>query len=174
MTRRKELFYHVTSGSNVTRDVHWCVTVFYQPIENDNTANQIHGFTIDYGKFILIYNRPRSLYIYISSNMAPRLSGQTSIFGVVSFVSKSLMGIEGQKKVEKFAILTRKPRSHAWILIYRTWPIIMSRPLKVTGYYVMYDRDAWFLRAIMPSSRALCCLPSVTKQKHEFLFSFNV
>ena len=56
-------------------------------------------------------NRPRSIYQY--SNMAPRLSGQTSIFGVVSFVSKSLMGIEGQKKIEKFAILTRKPRSHA-------------------------------------------------------------
>ena len=30
--------------------------------------------------------------------MAPRLSGQTSIFGVVFFVSKSLLGIEGQKK----------------------------------------------------------------------------
>ena len=45
--------------------------------------------------------------------MVPRLSGQTSIFGVVSFVPKSLTGIEGQKKVEKFAILTRKSRSHA-------------------------------------------------------------
>ena len=56
-------------------------------------------------------NRPRSIYQY--SNMAPRLSGQTSIFGVVFFVSKSLLGIEGQKKLEKFAILTRKPRSHA-------------------------------------------------------------
>ena len=55
--------------------------------------------------------------------MAPRLSGQTSIFGVVFFVSKSLLGIERQKKHEKFAILTRKPRSHARILIYRTWPI---------------------------------------------------
>ena len=44
--------------------------------------------------------------------MAPRLSGQSCIFGVVFFVSKSLLGIEGQKKVEKFAILTRKPRSH--------------------------------------------------------------
>ena len=51
--RRKELFYYVTSGSNVTRHVHWCVTVFYQQIENGNIANQIHGFTIDYGKFIL-------------------------------------------------------------------------------------------------------------------------
>ena len=55
--------------------------------------------------------------------MAPRLSGQISIFGVVFFVSKSLLGIEGQKKLEKFAIFTRKPRSHARILIYRTWPI---------------------------------------------------
>ena len=35
------------------RDVHWCVTVDYQQIENGNIANQIHGFTIDYGKFIL-------------------------------------------------------------------------------------------------------------------------
>ena len=57
--------------------------------------------------------------------MAPRLSGQTSIFGVVFFISKSLLGIEGQKKLEKFAILTRKPRSHARILIYRTWPIAL-------------------------------------------------
>ena len=55
--------------------------------------------------------------------MAPRLSGQNSIFGVVFFVSKSVLGIEGQKKLEKFAILTRKPRSRARILIYRTWPI---------------------------------------------------
>ena len=57
------------------------------------------------------HNRPRSINQY--SNMAPRLSGQTSIFGVVSFVSKPLMGFEGQKKLEKFAIFTRKPRSYA-------------------------------------------------------------
>ena len=55
--RRKDLFYYVTWGSNVTRDVHWCLTVFYQQIENSNIANQIHGFTIDYGKFILKLNR---------------------------------------------------------------------------------------------------------------------
>ena len=30
------------------------VTVDYQQIVNGNIANQIHGFTIDYGKFILI------------------------------------------------------------------------------------------------------------------------
>jgi len=55
--------------------------------------------------------------------MAPRLPGQNSIFGVVFFVSKTLLGIERQKKLEKFAILTRKLRSHARKLIYRTWPI---------------------------------------------------
>ena len=37
----------------MTRDVKWCVTVDYQQIADDNIANQIHGFTIDYGKFIL-------------------------------------------------------------------------------------------------------------------------
>ena len=76
-------------------------------------------------------NRPRSIYQY--SNMAPRLSGQTSIFGVVFFVSKSLLGIEGQRKLEKFAILTRKPRSHARILIYRTWPIHQSLSMLSPG-----------------------------------------
>ena len=49
--------------------------------------------------------------------MAPRLSGQTSKFGVVFFVSKSLLGIERQKKLKKkIEILTRKPRSHVRIL----------------------------------------------------------
>ena len=52
--RRKELFYYVTSGSNVTLDVLWYVTVDYQQIVNSNLANQIHGFTIDYGKCILV------------------------------------------------------------------------------------------------------------------------
>ena len=60
-------------------------------------------------KSILQRKRPRSLYPYF--NMAPRLSGQTSKFGVVSFVSMSLLGIERQKKLKQFAILTRKPRS---------------------------------------------------------------
>ena len=64
-----------------------------------------------YYKIIKFTNRPRSIYQY--SNMGPRLSGLTSIFGVVFFVFKSPVGIERQKKLEKFAILTRKPRSHA-------------------------------------------------------------
>jgi len=37
--------------------------------------------------------------IYQYSSTAPRISGQTSIFGVVFFVSKSLLGIERQRKL---------------------------------------------------------------------------
>ena len=59
-------------------------------------------------------NRPRSICQY--SNITPRLSGQSSIFDVVFFGSKSLLGIERQEKFENFAILTRQPRSHVRIL----------------------------------------------------------
>ena len=45
-------------------------------------------------------NRPGS--ICQTSNVALRLSGQNSIFGVVFFDSKSLLEIERQKKLEKF------------------------------------------------------------------------
>ena len=59
--RRKELCYDVTSGSNVMHNVHWCVTVFYQQIENSNIANQIHRFAIDYGKFVLAHEEKPKL-----------------------------------------------------------------------------------------------------------------
>ena len=66
-------------------------------------------------------NRPRSTYQY--SNMAPRLSGQNcKLF-------KFLLSLNSQKRLEykenntKYRSLTRKPRSHVRILIYRTWPI---------------------------------------------------
>ena len=36
----------------------------------------------------------------------------------------------------------------------------------------VYDRGAWFLSVIMSSSLALCCLPSVKKQKHDFQVCF--
>ena len=54
------------------------------------------------------------------------------------------------------------------------YTIIMSRTLKVTGYHVMYDRRARFLRVIVSTSRDSCCLPSVKKQKHNRLPSFFV
>ena len=60
-------------------------------------------------QFLIKSNMPRSIYQY--SNMATRISGQTSIFGVVFFVSKSLSGIERRNKLKKETILSLKPRS---------------------------------------------------------------
>ena len=52
------------------------------------------------------------------------------------------------------------------------YTIIMWSTLKVTSNHVTYDRGAWLLRVIMSSSRALFCLPSVKKQKHDFQVCF--
>ena len=46
----------------MTSDVHWCVTVFYQQIDNGNIANQIHEFTIDYGKCTLMKYKTSHLH----------------------------------------------------------------------------------------------------------------
>ena len=53
----------------VMRDVHWCVTVFYQQIENGKLANQIQGFTIDYGKFMLqvVYEMATFVSVFFQS-----------------------------------------------------------------------------------------------------------
>ena len=62
--------------------------------------------------------------------MTPRLSGHFSIFGLVFFVLKSLLGIARQWSREKFAILTLKPWSHVRILIYRRWAIVLTVHVK--------------------------------------------
>ena len=77
--------------------------------------------------YVASVNTPRSIHQY--SNMATRLSGQTSIFGVVFFVSKSLLGIVRQKKFKQFTILAQKPRSHVRILIYLTQPTEIKKLL---------------------------------------------
>ena len=63
---------------------------------------------------------------------------QTSIFGVVFFVFESLLGIERQKKFKKFTILTRKPRSHVRILIYRTWSISIDFTIFFSVYCLVF------------------------------------
>ena len=51
------MFYQVQTWralcTGVCRKRITCATVFYQQIENGNTADQIRGLTIDYRKFIL-------------------------------------------------------------------------------------------------------------------------
>ena len=53
--------------------------------------------------------------------MTPRLSGNFSIFGLVFFVLKSLLGIARQWSREKLAILTLKPRSGVRISLIQTY-----------------------------------------------------
>ena len=61
--------------------------------------------------------------------MAPRLSGKRCKF------SKFLLSLNSQKRLEykenitKYKSLSRKPRRHVRILIYRTWPIANERLL---------------------------------------------
>ena len=76
----------------MTRDVHRYVTVFYQQIENGNIANQIHEFTIEYGKFILIKNG-QQMYertILEDSSYAPAYSEQMNIRRVIQLGLKLL------------------------------------------------------------------------------------
>ena len=47
-----------------------------------------------------VHSRPQMPRALLYSNMAPRLSGHTSIFGAVFFESKSLLGIERLKKLQ--------------------------------------------------------------------------
>ena len=90
----------------------WVIRLdFEKNVTLPSSAQSLNGYSVGHFGHLLTLNRPRSIYQY--SSMAPRLSRQTSIFGVVFFVSKSLLGMERQKKLEKFAILTRKPRCHA-------------------------------------------------------------
>ena len=94
-------------------------------------------------------------------NMVLRLSGQASIFGV------SLLGIEGQKKHEKCAILIRKPRIHARILIYRASPISikytfpLSSPwffIEFTGIQVLVFSLTLFQKAVTLTSSSFVIL----------------
>lgn len=51
-------------------------------------------------------DRPRSIYPSQYFDMALGFSGETSIFGAVFLVSKSLLGIEGLKELCNIAILS--------------------------------------------------------------------
>ena len=76
-------------------------------------------------------NRPRSIYQY--SSMAPRLSGQNCYFlkFLLSFNSQKRLG--NKENNTKYRNLTWKRRSHARILIYRTWSIGRSEINQGTG-----------------------------------------
>ena len=82
--------------------------------------------------------------------MTPTLSGHFSIFGLVFFVLKSLLGIARQWSLEKFAILTLKPRSRVRILIYRTWAILTDmRCLDASDGVVLHALFSWYSAGLL-------------------------
>lgn len=67
-----------------------------------------------------VLNSPRLIYYF--SNMTSRLSGNISIFGMVS----SHFGNRETMQSWKICNFVLKPRSHVTILIHRTWAILRN------------------------------------------------
>ena len=70
-----------------------------------------------------LITRSHVRYIKILTGLRGFLVIFLSIFGLVFFAFKSLLGIARRWSRKNFAILTLKPRSHVRILIYRKWVI---------------------------------------------------
>ena len=87
---------------------------------------------------------------------------------IIIYIELTISLLIGQKRTVNF---WNQPLWHHPQCSCRLY-ILMSRTLKVKGNHIMYDRGAWFLRVIMSSYHALCCLPSVKKHKHAFSFLF--
>ena len=149
--RRKELFYYVTWGSNVTPDVHWCVTVNCQQIANGNIANQIHGITIDYGKFILIHD-----IIHFSHNSSPETEAKRS---AILFLRTTLHGTQypGRRWTwhDKCNICSR----YCIYLVHKLFVkltsycklIECSRPIRFFIVSLMYNNVTWYYLSHMGS-----------------------
>ena len=84
------------------RDVRWCVTVFYQQRENGNRANQIHGFTIGYGKFKLMTEAP--------SNVTNSFSNENGAVLLRLRLSSTLQRRKRSPKTEPSKLLSRVER----------------------------------------------------------------
>ena len=105
------------------------------------------------------------LYFPIIILLAPKNVYQHTLL----YIELTISFLIGRKRTVNF----RNKRLWRHLAADYTITIIMSRTLKVTGNKILYDRSAWFLRVIMSSSRAFCCLPSVKKQKHDCLIFFR-
>ena len=79
--------------------------------------------------------------------MAPRLSGQNCKFFKFLLSSNSQKRLRYKENNTKYRSLTRKPRSHVRILIYRTWPITKS-PFDTSSDHLLstLDWERLFLR----------------------------
>ena len=93
-------------------DVHWCVTVDYEQIVDSNIANQIHGFAIDYGKFILKLNSTRyGVYHLFSLSWVRALvagDDQDHVHDHKVQNETEAAGDEAQKEIEKRIVIGNK------------------------------------------------------------------
>ena len=131
VTRREELFYYVTSGWNMTHNVHWCVTVDYRQIENGNIANQIHGFIIDYGRFILPNKLLDSIILELKSEFSDIwLVERFVLWHYIHRVALSTL-------VSKFAIFAISTSKHCGQLLNEVF--IYSRDITPSqGYFKLW------------------------------------
>ena len=90
-------------------------------------------------------NRPRSIYQY--SSIASRLSGQNYKFFKFLLSSNSQKRLRYKENNTKYRSLTRKPRSHVRILIYRTWPM---------GYAQLTLSPRLHVKPLITAIRAIC------------------
>ena len=74
-------------------------------------------------------NTPPSLYQ--NSNITPRLYGQNCKFCTTPLSDKSQKRLVHKENQTKYRNMTRKPRSHVRIVIYRTWAIRNAGQLQV-------------------------------------------
>ena len=94
------------------------------------------------------------------------LQSQTSNADYYTFSSLTLFWL-AESLQWIFKISTRDVKT---CRLYDNHVKVTSNHVKVTGNHVMYDRGAWFLKLIMSSSHALCCLALAKKQKNYFNF----
>ena len=118
-------------------------------------------------------NRPRSIYQY--SSMAQRLSGQNYKFFkfLLSFNSQKRLGYKENNT--KYRILTRKPRSHVRILIYRTWLI---GPLYELVIWCRHPHSGWqsdfvTVRSLEWKHCRFCTMWTISLQSQGLAGEFN-
>jgi len=90
-------------------------------------------------------NKPRSIYHY--SNISLRLSGQTSTFGGVFLVSKSLLEIKGQKTYSVLSILLSEKKivSHVQFISFSVKRRVV---VLITDYFSSAEGNPWILERI--------------------------
>ena len=94
---------------------------------------------------LLFLNSPHS--IYQNSNMTPKLQGENCKFSPLDCLAIPRRDLS-TKKTKQNKKMTRKPRSHAKISVYRTWAIlycqkgrgplslhVVSRPITFSLFY---------------------------------------